>query len=338
MVLLEVTCGRWSFSRADLDQADPSDLLESLGGVSGLGSDPVVPLGTPGGARAGDGTAPADPLPFTEANKEHSAPLPPGAAIVLGSRADEDELEQLQAELTEQEAILLRKEVEVATLRAETHAFHVRYMDRVGNLYAKLDRLKARIAEILARLRPDDLGARQEAEAAERLAEESEQAAAEAEREARSQRPAFFASDALKKLFREVAKRIHPDLVTDPAERAVRTSRMAEANRAYQAGDEEGLRRILEDWDAVESDGGAGPAKAERARLVQAIRNVRERIRVLDEELASLRVSELYGLMITVAEEEARGDDPLADLARDADFHIRQTEIRLNELRKQNRG
>jgi hypothetical protein len=42
----------------------------------------------------------------------------------------------------------------------------------------------------------------------------------------------FRPSDSLKKLYREVAKRIHPDLVTDETEKKRRQQLMIEANQA----------------------------------------------------------------------------------------------------------
>jgi DnaJ-class molecular chaperone len=56
----------------------------------------------------------------------------------------------------------------------------------------------------------------------------------------------FKPSDDLKRLYREIAKRIHPDLATDDAERAKRNQLMAEVNRAYADGDEARLRAILD--------------------------------------------------------------------------------------------
>ena len=49
----------------------------------------------------------------------------------------------------------------------------------------------------------------------------------------------------LKKLYREIAKRIHPDLATDEKDRARRHKLMAEANRAYEDGDEARIVQLL---------------------------------------------------------------------------------------------
>src|ERR1035438_4594398 len=73
--------------------------------------------------------------------------------------------------------------------------------------------------------------------------------------------PNGIASTELKTLYREVAKRVHPDLATDEADRHKREQLMAEANAAYQRGDADALRRILEEYEgSPESVRGAGIA------------------------------------------------------------------------------
>jgi hypothetical protein len=52
-------------------------------------------------------------------------------------------------------------------------------------------------------------------------------------------------SEELKSLYREAAKRVHPDMAATEWERAQREERMSEVNLAYEAGDELTLRRIL---------------------------------------------------------------------------------------------
>ena len=54
---------------------------------------------------------------------------------------------------------------------------------------------------------------------------------------------------ALKGLYREVAKRVHPDLTSDHADRRRRQILMAEANRAFAQGDVSRLASILEESD-----------------------------------------------------------------------------------------
>jgi hypothetical protein len=54
----------------------------------------------------------------------------------------------------------------------------------------------------------------------------------------------------LKKLFREVARQLHPDIALDAPDRGLRTRLMAEAILAYRRCDAEALRRILEGRDS----------------------------------------------------------------------------------------
>jgi DnaJ-domain-containing protein 1 len=70
----------------------------------------------------------------------------------------------------------------------------------IGIRYAELDRIEAQITEYMAYLKSSQ---------------------------------DFRPSDSLKKLYREVAKQVHPDLATDEADRARQRELMAAANQAY---------------------------------------------------------------------------------------------------------
>ncbi len=88
----------------------------------------------------------------------------------------------------------------------------------------------------------------------------------------------FTPSPELRSLFREVAKRIHPDFCRDADDLERRTRFMAEANRAYEAGDAEALQRILDEYqdgaDAVKGEG----IGAELIRIIRQISQAKERV------------------------------------------------------------
>lgn len=114
-----------------------------------------------------------------------------------------------------------------------------------------------------------------------------------------------------KALFREAAKRLHPDLHEDPVVRERATAAMAAANEAYGTGDLDKLRRILRGWehgpDAVTGEDTA-------AALVRAIRRVaqlRERIAEAEAQLEALSCSEL-----NLLRERAEADPGLLDRLR----------------------
>jgi chromosome segregation ATPase len=160
--------------------------------------------------------------------------------IVRRLSPEEEELAKKREELALLQAELADRELHLANLRAELSTFEGRYLREVGVLYAELDDWKAKIALLIAE-EAGTVQARTAATEARRQAEESYSAA-----HGEAARAADFApSPELKKLYRDVAKRVHPDLATDDADRAHRERSMAAANRAYQKGDVDALRRIL---------------------------------------------------------------------------------------------
>jgi hypothetical protein len=162
---------------------------------------------------------------------------------------------------------LAERELDLATLRAELHGFERTYLRIVGSRLAELDEIEAQIAEAGARNQPKDREAQERASQALAQAQESAQAV-EAEQEAGKREP-FTPSENLQKLYREVARRIHPDLATDEGERKRRHELMTEANRASEMGDVARLEAILRDWESSpESVKGEGRG----AELVRVIR------------------------------------------------------------------
>jgi hypothetical protein len=127
---------------------------------------------------------------------------------------EEQELRRKRARLATLEGDLAQRELELLTLQAGLRAFEVRYLGTVGVRYAALDALTAQIAEAQARRTPRDSRAREHAAQARAQAQES----AEASQASGSPEPprAFTPSEELKKLYREAAKFLHPDLVQCP--------------------------------------------------------------------------------------------------------------------------
>src|SRR5437868_15380107 len=69
---------------------------------------------------------------------------------------EEEELGRKKARLTELEAQLADRELELASCLADLNHFEMRYLQTVGRRYALLDELKAKIAE--ARARQNQIG------------------------------------------------------------------------------------------------------------------------------------------------------------------------------------
>ncbi len=247
---------------------------------------------------------------------------------------EERELRKKLAELTELEGRLGKKELELATFRAELNAFEAMYMRIVGVKYAELDEIEAKIAEAKVRENPTDKIAQEEAIQARARADESRKATGQMEGVFEK----FIPSDTLKKLYRKVAKRIHPDLAEDAYERLTREKLMAKANRAYQEADIEKLRAILAEWeDSPESVKGKG-AGADLVRLIRKIAQVEGRLRTIELEMVQLKESDLYKLKKKVEEAEIQGKDLLSEMAAKVEGKISKAKERLLRVTKRTRS
>ena len=242
---------------------------------------------------------------------------------------EEAELERKKLELAAIENELAERELDLSTLEAELRAFERRYLRTVGVKYAELDDLEAQIAEATARLNPQDTRAHEQASQARAQAEESAQAAGTAQ--ASKQKDEFKPPEDLKKLYREIAKRVHPDLANGEEERARRTRFMAEVNRAYQDGDAVRLQAILAEWEgspeAVKGEG----VGADLVRIIRKIALVRGRLSEIEAEIAQLHESDLYKLMMKVREAQQEGRDLLAEMVAKLDRQIADAKRHLRE-------
>lgn len=255
-----------------------------------------------------------------------------GTKITRRQTPEEKELHKKLSELAALEVELAQRELDLATLQAELRTFENRYLRIVGVRYTKLDEIEAQIAEALARLNPKDSKAKKQAAEARTKAQESTQTTDNIQEP--KQQNQFKPSESLKKLYREVAKRIHPDLATDEEERTRRQHLMAEANRAYKEGDEERLEAILREWESSpESVKGEGTG-TDLVRAIRKIAQVEERLRTIEVEIVQLKESDLYKLKTKVEEAEKEGRDLLADMAKQLGKQISDAHKRLTEINK----
>jgi len=254
-----------------------------------------------------------------------------GTAIAHMQTPEEQELEKKRAELAVLEEELAQRELEVETLEGELRSFERHYLRMVGVKYAELDEIEAQIAEHLARAKPKNKKAQAKAQEARLKAEDSAGATQDAVVEG-AEREEFKPSESLKKLYREAAKSFHPDLTTDEDERERRHRFMAEANQAYQDRDEERLQAILREWktspDTVKGEG----VGADLVRTIRKIAQVQARLSAIDEQMESLKKSDLYRLRMKVIAAEEDERDLLTEMAEQLDGDIAEARKRLETL------
>jgi hypothetical protein len=254
--------------------------------------------------------------------------------IVHQLTEEEWEFKQKNSELINLECRLAQEELELATFRCELNDFRVRYLRAIGSRYSELDELEAEIAQIEAWQKPDDELAKMKAKQAKAQAEESAKAAGDRREKNQKEITRFKPTESLKKLYRQIAKRIHPDLAVNEQERIRFQKLMAKANQAYQAGDEIGLQSILRQWkktDGLEKN----EIKIDKLmKIKQQISQVKERLAAIEKEKSEIRNSSLYQLKLKVEKAESSGIDLLAEMARVLDHQIKITRAKLEQLAK----
>ena len=250
--------------------------------------------------------------------------------IVRRLKPEEEEILRKREELAAIRATLAERELELVDLRSQLAAFEGRYLRQVGILYAELDEWKARIAELKARLDTSDASKAQAQEAREQARQTHHDAHGAA-----SEVHDFTPSAELKRIYREVAKRIHPDFAADPADLERRTRFMAAANHAYEVGDADALQRILDEYeDGAEAVKGEGIG-AELIRIIRQISLAKTRVSAIEQELAALRQSEIALLKKQADERQQDGRDLLAELAAAVRGQIELAKKQYETLAKQ---
>ncbi len=200
--------------------------------------------------------------------------------------------------------------------------FAAAYKQQVGTLHEQLDRLELDIAEA-------ELG---------ELAKAVADGAAAPSATPPPSMPALdtaarLTSDAVRALFRDVARIIHPDLADDERTRDRRHALMVEANRAYKLRDAEQLRRILEQWERSPEAVQGTDAAAMRLRLERRLVQIEEDLALCGRDLAALEASQLYQLKALADEAAAKGNDLIADMVRRLKRDILAATNRLDAMR-----
>lgn len=251
------------------------------------------------------------------------------AKIILQQSPDAAVLMEMRQRLAAVRAALAERETEVAQVRWQLKAFEGQYLHRVGVLYAELDEINARIAEREVNLYDSD-SARRRAQEARQRAQETHDAAFAVDKEPEE----FDPPPSLKTLFRELARRIHPDFASDEAEQKHFTRLMMRANEAYGCGDGDTLQRLLDDHLEIGAAAGEDNTLTLK-RVTRQIQHAERDIAALHREQERLLGSEI-GQLFADAETAAREDrDMLDELATSLRARVADAQYRLEFTERQ---
>lgn len=255
------------------------------------------------------------------------------AEIILQQSPEAAALLDRREQLVTIRATLAEHESELVQVRAQLKTFEGSYLRQVGVLYAELDDIEARIAEREVDLYDSD-SARRRAEEARQRAQETYDAAFGDAHEAEE----FDPPPALKTLFRDLAKQIHPDFARDDAEQKYFTLLMARANQAYSRGDTETLQRLLDDHLEINAAGTGESAAAELLRVTRQIQHAERDIAALEAERQTLFGSELAQLHLDAEAAAREHRDLLAELASGLREQIADAQRRFELVNRQISG
>ncbi|MEU2759578.1 MULTISPECIES: hypothetical protein [unclassified Streptomyces] len=241
------------------------------------------------------------------------------------------------------EQALIEFEIAVETFRVEVENFSRLHHQKLGPMYARLDELDALIAEARAARTgdPEDERKAREARAVvmpmpgvDELFHDwmdtdglSPEAAAmltdQPVRPPKRVRP----SEEARRLYRELARRAHPDLAQDEVERQRRDEFIARVNGAYGRGDVELLKELVAEWDAgpVQPPTPLSESEELYARLEWLSRR-KELLTVLAKELEDGAI----GSMLRMAPDDP--DQLLEDIAEQLLGEVSRREAELAEM------
>ncbi|MCH5672559.1 J domain-containing protein [Streptomyces gilvus] len=248
--------------------------------------------------------------------------------------------ERLERAVRAAEQALIEYEIAVETFRIEVENFSRLHHQKLGPMYARLDELDAQIAEARAARTGDPEDRRRADEARARVlpmpaVEElfhgwmdgdglfPEAAAMLTEQPVRPPQRVRPSAEA-RKLYRELARKAHPDLAQDDAERTRREEFITRVNGAYARGDEALLRELAEEWAKGPAPVERGPSRSEElyARL-EWLAQRKEMLTLVAKELEEGAI----GSMLRLAPDDP--DRLLDEIAEQllADVALREQEL-----------
>jgi curved DNA-binding protein CbpA len=258
-------------------------------------------------------------------------------------------IDEIKEKINAKRAIIANLLEEVANLKRELTIFEAEYHARVGVLYVRLDELELELREYDKRIKllksrkidnlvdlektieeqfqKDKEKINKEKGEAEQYTEEYEVVKEKPKLDEESEKK-------LKSLYRELAKKYHPDMARTPEEKKRYNTIMAEINQAYNNKDlwkmEELAMRLK-----IPEEIFAETVEEEIERLQRESQKLDDIILRLEDELAALKNSDTYKLKMRADESKAQGRDLLKEIEDNLKAKIEQRDEELVWLKRE---
>lgn len=221
-------------------------------------------------------------------------------ALVLYQPPPTRELQARLVVLSKLQAQVQELEADYDRTNNRIRDFEKRYKPAVGDRYQELEDLRAKISHAWFELNKARRG-RYEKRHKEKKNKDLEQEAFKPEVE-------------LKNLFRELARRIHPDRAEDVEDGHRRHEFMSEATGAYRNKDLQRLQWLMEHWEAAPRLPRGFDPEARIARTNQRIAWLRYRVRELNISITALNTSSVARIMDEAEHARGQGRNLVAEL------------------------
>jgi hypothetical protein len=246
-----------------------------------------------------------------------------------------EDLTRLRAALEQAHARLIEAEAQLADELAAVNAFEFEFEARVGYLWDQLDNLEAEIEDYQDRIQILRKGYLP----AERQFRRTWQAPPSSAPTPPARPPSPASEAHIKRLYRQLARRFHPDLAAGETERAYRTEKMAAINDAYAArslAELEALAREPAPHIQTGRDQLAGQTEAQMAQALQdELARCQRRLREIQNELRRLDQRPSVQLSLEVKAARRQGRDLLDEMAADLERKIARRTVERDMIRAQ---
>ena len=244
-------------------------------------------------------------------------------------------LEELRLELEKARASLAEAEADLAEEQADVNAFRMHCRIKLDDLVDRLLQLRSEREALLVNLEFLRQGIDPLSFDDDVLSEETwfEETDGEEDILLPTDTPADKAAE--KRMYRELARRFHPDLATSMFERAYRTTIMSAINTAYTAGDTEALYDLAGELNPAEVSNIVQISNIEVRHISQTINKMRRLERKAKRQLAALRQENTARLWRRVQTLDDHDEDGWSIIRRELEQAITNRQDENCQLRDQ---
>ncbi|WP_420632230.1 J domain-containing protein [Candidatus Leptofilum sp.] len=246
--------------------------------------------------------------------------------------------QQAQADLDEARQQLVEAEAKLAEEQAAVNAFRMQCRLKLGDLIDETLSLRAERESCLTQLKLHQQDAAMRDDMADPFAPDAE-AAGQTVTFAEIALPELATPqqerEAAKRLYRELARRFHPDLAAGTAERAYMTAIMSAVNVAYEQQNVEALHNLAGELDATAVAELDNIKNLKIRKQREQLLKIQRRQRKVQQQYRALRQDNVAKLWRKAQQLEAEGKSWWQAVRQDLQRIIKRTHVDLADLKGQ---